>query len=68
MPKYKILFNQDECMGCGTCCSVCPKNWGFDEEKGKAVPKSLEMDELGCNQDAADSCPTEAIKIQETSE
>ena len=59
--KYKIEFNQDECKGCGAC-TTCD-NWEFDDSNGKVNPKETELKEIGCNQDAADICPVQIIKI-----
>lgn len=60
----KIIFNLDDCVGCGACVSVCPENWDLDDS-GKAKPKETQVDEVGCNSDAADMCPTNAIIIEE---
>lgn len=58
----KILFDKEKCIGCGTCASICPDNW---EIKGdKASPKKKEIKEVGCNQEAADSCPVQCIIIK----
>jgi len=32
---------------------------------GKAKPKKKEVTEIGCNKDAADSCPADCITITE---
>jgi len=62
MPKYKIVQRVDECIGCGACASVCPANW---EMKGdKSHPKKKQLDDLGCNQEAADVCPVQCIEIK----
>ena len=61
MAKYRIEHKRDECMGCGACVSVCPDNWVM--EGGKAKPKKVELDEIGCNQEAANVCPVQIIKI-----
>ena len=63
MEKYKIKFNKEACIGCGSCASVCSSNW---EMKGdKASPKKTEISELGCNKEAEDVCPVDAIKIKD---
>ncbi len=60
---YKIVQKRDECIGCGACASVCPDNW---EMKGdKSFPKQEQVDDIGCNQQAADVCPVQCIKIEE---
>ncbi|MCK5040225.1 MAG: ferredoxin [Candidatus Aenigmarchaeota archaeon] len=66
MSKYKIEHDIDACIGCGACISMCPDNWEMSNE-GKAIPKKAELDEIGCNEEAKDSCPVDCIKIEETS-
>lgn len=62
MAKYKIEHDLDKCIGCGVCVSLCPENWVM--KGGKSYPKKTELDDLGCNKEAADACPTQAIKIK----
>ena len=71
----KILYNEDACSGCQLCSQVCAGFWGFDEQRSKAILKEgtnvgegkfeRDIEEVSCNQDAADSCPTSAIEIQQ---
>ena len=63
MAKYKIEHDADTCIGCGACVSVCPDNWELGSAKAK--PKKTEVDDIGCNQQAADVCPVQCIKIVE---
>ena len=60
---YKIIYKRDECIGCGACVSIC-NNWEMKED-GKAKPKKTSLKEIGCNKDAADSCPVNIISIEE---
>ncbi|HQB84828.1 MAG: Ferredoxin [Parcubacteria group bacterium ADurb.Bin247] len=62
----KIIHDRDACVGCGLCASVCPEYWTMSED-GKATLNSsaLELEELGCMQDAVDSCPVQCISILE---
>ena len=64
MAKYRIIIDQEVCIGCKTCTSICPEYFGFDERKGKAKPKKSEIDELGCSQKASDACPVLAITVE----
>jgi ferredoxin len=64
MPKFNIEVNKKACIGCGNCVSTCPDN--FKMVEGKAVPLNVSVDNIGCNQEAADSCPVQAIKIEKT--
>ncbi len=62
MGKVKITQDHDACIGCGACVAICPDNWEMKD--GKAVPKETEPDDAGCNQQAADSCPVNCIKVE----
>jgi ferredoxin len=61
---YRIVQDREVCIGCGACVSVCPDNWEMKDD-GKAGPIKTEIEEIGCNQDAADVCPVQCIKIEE---
>ena len=69
----KIIQEIEKCIGCGSCVALCPKYWEM-VENGKANPINsknnpetgnleLEIEEIGCNQEAVDICPVECIKI-----
>lgn len=60
MAKYLIELDKDTCIGCGACTVACD-NFILDGDKAK--PVKTEVDEPGCNQEAADGCPVSAIKI-----
>ena len=61
---HKITQQREKCIGCGTCVSVCSENWEMKED-GKSTPKKVEVEEVGCNQEAADNCPVEIISVEE---
>ena len=63
MAKFKVTQEHEKCIGCGACVGVCPVNWGMDAD-GKAKPLAVEVEEIGCNQAAADSCPVQCIHIE----
>jgi len=63
MAKYKIEVNKEACIGCGACTAQCD-NFELDGDN-KAKAKQTEVDNLGCNKDAADVCPVNAIKVVE---
>jgi ferredoxin len=60
--KYKIEFNADNCMGCGAC-TFCD-NWAMGAN-GTAYPLRTELEDIGCNQQAAARCPVSIIRIEE---
>ena len=59
----KIIIDKDACIGCGVCENLCPDVFKLgDDMKAEAlVPES----DLPCVQDAVDSCPVSAIKLEE---
>lgn len=59
----KIVFNVKDCIGCGACAAVCPENWDMDGDKAKCL--NLSPKDVGCNKDAADTCPVSCIKVIE---
>ena len=59
---FKIKVNKESCIGCGACTGACDN---FELKDGKAYAKKTEVEEIGCNQQAADVCPVEAIKVEE---
>ncbi len=61
MNKYKINFKREECLGCGACTSC--DNWVLSDD-GKASPIKSELEEVGCNETAAQVCPINIIKIE----
>ena len=67
----KIVFDRENCIGCGSCVAACPENWEMGDDN-KAVLKNsedqdgkkvLDINEEGCNRQAADLCPVNVIKI-----
>jgi ferredoxin len=61
MSKYEIIVDQEECIGCGVCVQICNN---FKLTDGKSYPINTEPEEIGCNQEAADSCPVDAIIVK----
>jgi len=69
----KVIQDHENCIGCGSCAAICPKFWEMNYEEGKAFLKTakknergkyeLEVKDVECNQEAADCCPVQAIKI-----
>lgn len=58
---FKIEIDKEACIGCGACTATCDN---FEMKEDKAAVKNKEVDEIGCNQEAADVCPVGAIKIK----
>ena len=60
---YKIEVDENKCIGCGACESVCPSTFKLEGAKSKVLKEKVE--ELTCEKEAAESCPVDAILIKE---
>ena len=60
---FKIEQERDKCIGCGSCAAICD-NWEMQKDN-KSSPKETELEEIGCNQEAARACPVQCIHITE---
>lgn len=58
----KPTVNHDLCIGCGTCESLCPEVFKMEEGKSHAIKEDCA--DCTCCQEAADSCPVNAISIE----
>ena len=79
MPKWKIVFDKNLCIGNGVCAALDPKTWKQPVSEvnggdGKAhiiggnklengAWEEIEADDLGNNMAAAEACPVNAIHI-----
>lgn len=62
----KVKVNRDSCIGCGACAAICEDVFEIDDEGlSTAKVEEVEDDKKQEVQDAADSCPTGAIKVEE---
>ena len=61
MSKFKIIFEREKCVGCGACTSC--DNWGMQDD-GKVSPKQVDLEDVGCNEQAAEVCPIKIINIK----
>lgn len=70
----KIIQEREKCIGCGSCAALCPKYWKMNEDGKSDLLNSqkniktgnyeLELRKIICNQEAADSCPVQCVKIE----
>jgi len=75
MPKYKVEFDRELCIGALACTAIAPDFWPrskdgkvdltgavFNEET-KKWELEIEEKDFEINKESADVCPVEAIKI-----
>ncbi len=61
----KIKINEESCIGCGLCASLCEEVFELEGGKSK-VKQNADLDaNKECIQEAANNCPTKAISIEE---
>ncbi|MDE6312166.1 MAG: ferredoxin [Lachnospiraceae bacterium] len=61
----KAEVNQDLCIACGLCISMCPDIFELDDTGKAAVIREPEAGEEDITRDAAISCPVDAIAVTE---
>lgn len=60
----KVKVDKDKCIGCGLCASLAPKSFRLADDGKSEVIEPVGDDEEKIRS-AAESCPVEAIKIEE---
>ena len=61
----KIILDQNKCIGCNTCPLIDPETFEMDTTIYKAKVKKQPEKITDSVQNAIDSCPVQAISIQE---
>ncbi|WP_353892269.1 ferredoxin [Proteinivorax hydrogeniformans] len=62
----KVKVDKDQCIGCGICEGVCPQVFKMNNENiAEVIVDSVNQQDKEAVKEAADSCPVEAIKIEE---
>jgi ferredoxin len=59
MPKAKV--NEELCIGCGTCESLCPNVFKLEDGKSKVIAE--DCGDCDC-QEVIGSCPVNAISME----
>ncbi|MFU0824160.1 ferredoxin [Clostridium sp.] len=62
----KAFVDQDTCIGCGLCPSICPDVFDMgDDGKAHAIVDEVPGDVEDSAVEAQESCPVSAIKVEE---
>jgi len=64
MEFNKIKVDREKCIGCGACSIMAPQTFKMDDE-GKSVVIDPPGDDVSAIKMAKESCPVEAISIEE---
>ena len=56
-----IKVNQELCIGCGACASLCPDVFKISDA-GKA--EVINEENVACAKNAVESCPVQAISVK----
>ena len=60
----KAHVDQDTCIGCGACPSICPEVFSMDDDGlAQAINSEIPADVEESAKEARDSCPVDAIDI-----
>lgn len=62
MPTLK--FDQEKCIGCGLCESICPSVFELRDDGKAHVKNASACKDCDC-QSAADNCPVQAITYKD---
>jgi len=61
----RVVIDEDECIGCGTCQEICPDVFELDEESQKARVIMPEGGPEDLIEEAMESCPVSCIHWEE---
>ncbi|MEK6962865.1 MAG: ferredoxin [Nanoarchaeota archaeon] len=75
MAKYKIIFDKEACIGVLACSAAAAKFWipkdkkvelkdAVYNEKTRMYELIIDEKDFAVNQEAAEVCPVEAIKVE----
>ena len=53
----------ENCIGCGLCASICPAVFTLTDEGVAAARDEIFPEQEGQVQEAAESCPVDAIEV-----
>jgi len=60
-----VKVDEDLCTGCGVCSDMCPDVFDLEDDVAKVKMDEVDGEHLECTKEAAESCPVEAIIVEE---
>ncbi|MBS4539097.1 ferredoxin [Clostridium sp. D2Q-11] len=62
----KAKVDKNSCIGCGLCEGICPKIFQMNEDNiAEVIVDEIPTDDIVDANEAKESCPVEAITIEE---
>lgn len=62
----RASVNQDGCISCGLCVSICPSVFSMNEDdKAQAIDEDIPDEFLQDAEDARDGCPVSVIDLED---
>ena len=65
MKKMKARVDESACTGCGPCEDICPEVFRIEDNVSKVIADTVPADAQDSCREAMESCPTDAISIEE---
>lgn len=61
----KAVVDQETCTGCGLCPDICPEVFELNDDIASVTVDTVPPEAEDTCREAAESCPVEAISIEE---
>jgi ferredoxin len=61
--RWKVTVDRDVCIGSGVCVGTAPRHFRLDDGRSRPIAEIVDPDDTVVA--AGESCPTEAITIQD---
>ena len=62
---HRILIDEEECIGCGSCEEICPEVFVLNEDTEKAEVINPEGGPEDLIEEALEACPVECIQWED---
>lgn len=61
----KATVDKELCTGCGVCTDTCPEVFALDDDTARVIVNEVPEGAKDSCKEAAESCPVDAITLQE---